>query len=89
MVSHNWDHGDAGLRNLKSEFGVETPVEWIQCELGNLEEVRKVFSDIRKNEDRLDIVRLASSHRSFPGVCGLIGNGILYLVGSFRGHQQQ
>ncbi|KAL1972406.1 hypothetical protein VTN31DRAFT_6820 [Thermomyces dupontii] len=64
MVSHNWDHGDAGLRNLKSEFGVETPVEWIQCELGNLEEVRKVFSDIRKNEDRLDILVLSAGINS-------------------------
>lgn len=68
MVSHNWDHGDAGLRGLKTEFGIETPVDWIQCDLGNLADVRKVFSDIRKNEDRLDIVRPESSHRSFQEV---------------------
>jgi hypothetical protein len=32
-------------------------VEWIHCDLGNLEETRKVFCKIREKEERLDIVR--------------------------------
>jgi hypothetical protein len=61
MVNRNWDHGDAAIRSIKDDFGVDAPIEWIHCDLGNLDEVRKVFCTIRQKEERLDIVRLCYS----------------------------
>lgn len=58
MVNRNWDHGSAAIRSIKKDFGSDAPVEWIHCDLGNLEETRKVFCTIREKEERLDIVRL-------------------------------
>lgn len=60
MINRNWDHGDGAIRIIKQDFGAYAPIEWIHCDLGDLEEVRKVFSTIRDKEERIDIVCLLS-----------------------------
>jgi hypothetical protein len=66
MINRNWDQGSAAIRLIKKDFGDETALEWIACDLGNLENVREVFSTIREKEERLDLVCFTwSSSASF------------------------
>ena len=59
MVSRDEDQGSAAITGIKKDFGSDTVVEWIHCDLGNLHEIKDVFTTIREKEDRLDLV---SSH---------------------------
>ncbi|KAL1965616.1 hypothetical protein VTN77DRAFT_5293 [Rasamsonia byssochlamydoides] len=79
MVNRNWDHGSAAIRALKKDFGSDAPIEWIHCDLGNLEETRKVFCTIREKEERLDILVLSAGINANP--YGLDHDGIEHIFG--------
>jgi NAD(P)-dependent dehydrogenase (short-subunit alcohol dehydrogenase family) len=55
MVNRKEDQGDEAIKQIKDE----TPgadVDWVGCDLGNLKEVKQVFTDLRNKLDRLDLV---------------------------------
>ena len=55
MINRKEEQGDEAIKQIKEE----TPgadVDWVGCDLGNLKEVKHVFSDLRNKLDRLDLV---------------------------------
>jgi NAD(P)-dependent dehydrogenase (short-subunit alcohol dehydrogenase family) len=55
MVNRKEDQGDEAIKQIKEE----TPgadVDWVGCDLGNLKEVKQVFTDLRNKLDRVDLV---------------------------------
>ncbi|KAN0086703.1 hypothetical protein V8E54_000391 [Elaphomyces granulatus] len=60
MVSRDEDQGSAAITGIKKDFGSDTVVEWIHCDLGNLHEIKDVFTTIREKEDRLDLLVLSA-----------------------------
>jgi len=60
MINRKEEHGEEAIEKIKKEAGQDAKIEWKPCDLGNLKEVREVFSDIRENEERLDLLILAA-----------------------------
>ncbi|KAH7063728.1 dehydrogenase with different specificitie [Macrophomina phaseolina] len=60
MVNRKEEQGDAAVKKLKEEVGEDAPVEWIPCDMGDLKQVREVFSGIREREERLDLLVLSA-----------------------------
>lgn len=60
MVNRKEEQGDDAIKKIKEEAGQDARIEWIGCDIGNLKQIREVFSDIREREDRLDLVRTPS-----------------------------
>jgi len=56
MINRKEEQGLEAIQKIKQEAGDEAEVEWIACDLGNLKEVKSVFSGIREREERLDLV---------------------------------
>jgi hypothetical protein len=55
MINRKEDQGKDAIEQIRQE----TPgadVDWVGCDLGNLEEVKTIFSDLRGKLDRLDLV---------------------------------
>jgi NAD(P)-dependent dehydrogenase (short-subunit alcohol dehydrogenase family) len=58
MVNRKEDQGQDAIQKIKAEAGEDAKIEWIPCDMGNLKEVRKVFTEIRERRERLDLVRV-------------------------------
>ncbi|EON63159.1 hypothetical protein W97_02386 [Coniosporium apollinis CBS 100218] len=59
MVNRKEEQGDDAINKIKSEKA-DAQVEWKHCDMGNLAEVREVFSKIRESEERLDLLILSA-----------------------------
>lgn len=57
MVNRKEDQGQAAVDQIKKEAGPDAKVEWMPCDMGNLKEIKEVFTKFREREDRLDLVR--------------------------------
>jgi enoyl-[acyl-carrier-protein] reductase (NADH) len=57
MVNRKEDQGQEAIQKIKEEAGEDAKIEWLGCDMGNLKEVKDVFSGIREREERLDLVR--------------------------------
>lgn len=55
LLSRKGEHGDEAIKQIK-EAVPSADVTFVQCDLGNLHEVKEVADKIRKEESRLDIV---------------------------------
>jgi NAD(P)-dependent dehydrogenase (short-subunit alcohol dehydrogenase family) len=60
MVNRKEDQGNAAIEKIKEEVGQDAQIEWLQCDFGNLKEVKEVFSGIREREERLDLLVLSA-----------------------------
>jgi short-subunit dehydrogenase len=60
MINRKEEQGQQAISKIKEEVGEHAKIEWLPCDLGSLKEVKKVFSDLRERESRLDLVRLFS-----------------------------
>ena len=60
MVNRKEEQGEAAIDKIKEESDQGAQIEWVECDLGNLNQVKDVFTGICKREDRLDLVRLRS-----------------------------
>jgi len=60
MVNRKEEQGHEAIEKIKAEKP-DAKVEWLPCDLGNLREVREVFSGIAEREERLDLVRLMNA----------------------------
>lgn len=59
MVNRKEEQGNDAIDSIKKEKN-DAQVEWKQCDMGNLSEVRKVFSELRDTLDRLDFLILSA-----------------------------
>lgn len=66
MVNRKEDQGDDAIKKIKEEVGEHAQIEWVGCDMGNLKEVKKVFTELREKESRMDLVSLVRC-RDFKG----------------------
>ena len=69
MTNRKEEQGQAAIEQIKKEAGENAQIEWFPCDMGNLNEIKQVFEDFKKKEDRLDLVRLLAI---FPKMAQLI-----------------
>ncbi|KAL4926391.1 short chain dehydrogenase/reductase family protein [Aspergillus undulatus] len=60
MVNRKEDQGTSSIEKIKSESQGKARIEWTPCDMGNLNQVQSVFSDIAKRESRLDLLILSA-----------------------------
>jgi len=60
MVNRKEDQGQEAIKNIKAEAGEDAKIEWVPCDMGNLKEVKKVFTEIRGQRERLDLLILSA-----------------------------
>jgi hypothetical protein len=58
MVNRKEEQGQEAIDKIKKEAGDYAKIEWVPCDLGNLKEVKEVFTGIKEREERLDLVRV-------------------------------
>jgi NAD(P)-dependent dehydrogenase (short-subunit alcohol dehydrogenase family) len=56
MINRKEEEGLESIEKIKQEAGPSSQIEWRPCDLGNLKDVQKVFTDLREKEERLDLV---------------------------------
>lgn len=56
MVNRKEEQGQEAIKKIKEEAGENAQIEWIGCDMGNLKQVKEVFTGIREREKRLDLV---------------------------------
>ncbi|KAI0388791.1 hypothetical protein F5Y17DRAFT_179585 [Xylariaceae sp. FL0594] len=60
MVNRKEEQGDEAIKQIKEEAGASAQVEWAGCDMGNLKEVKEVFTGLRERLDRLDLLILSA-----------------------------
>jgi NAD(P)-dependent dehydrogenase (short-subunit alcohol dehydrogenase family) len=60
MVNRKEEQGEDAIKKIKEEAGEKAQIEWVGCDMGNLKEVKEVFTGIREREERLDLVRAST-----------------------------
>jgi NAD(P)-dependent dehydrogenase (short-subunit alcohol dehydrogenase family) len=61
LTNRKKEQGDEAIKYITEECkkeGKTAQVEWVGCDLGNLNQVKEVFTGLRDKLDRLDLVRL-------------------------------
>jgi hypothetical protein len=56
MINRKEDQGKHAIEQIRQET-LGADVDWVGCDLGNLKEVKTIFSDLREKLDRVDLVR--------------------------------
>ncbi|CAJ2510863.1 Uu.00g064880.m01.CDS01 [Anthostomella pinea] len=56
MVNRKEDQGEDAIKKIKDEAGQDARIEWVGCDMGNLKQIKEVFTGIREREERLDLV---------------------------------
>ncbi|BCS17308.1 short chain dehydrogenase/reductase family protein [Aspergillus puulaauensis] len=60
MVNRKEEQGEAAIDKIKEESDQKAQIEWVECDLGNLNQVKDVFTGICKSEERLDLLILSA-----------------------------
>ncbi|BCR98418.1 short chain dehydrogenase/reductase family protein [Aspergillus luchuensis] len=60
MTNRKEEQGQAAIEQIKKEAGENAQIEWFPCDMGNLNEIKQVFEDFKKKEDRLDLLILSA-----------------------------
>ncbi|MCJ1259801.1 hypothetical protein MMC24_007640 [Lignoscripta atroalba] len=60
MINRKEEQGQEAIDKIKKETNGEAQIEWLPCDLGNLKEVKDVFTGIREREKRLDLLILSA-----------------------------
>lgn len=70
MVNRKEEQGEAAIDQIKEESDQKAQIEWVECDLANLNQVKDVFTGICRSEERLDLVCLyfTSFIRGYPGL---------------------
>lgn len=55
MVNRKEEHRDQAMKKIKDAVP-DAKIEWEGCDMGNLKQVKEVFTKIADREDRLDLV---------------------------------
>ncbi|KAH7179871.1 uncharacterized protein B0J16DRAFT_403178 [Fusarium flagelliforme] len=84
MVNRKEEQGTAAIEAVKKETP-DAKIEWKECDLGNLAQVREVFGNLRESLDRLDYLVLSAGINT--NQFGLDADGIDRHFGvNFLGH---
>lgn len=84
MVNRKEEQGTAAMEAVKNETP-DAKIEWKECDLGNLAQVREVFGNLRESLDRLDYLVLSAGINT--NQFGLDSDGIDRHFGvNFLGH---
>lgn len=84
MVNRKEEQGTAAIDAVKKETP-DAKIEWKECDLGNLAQVREVFGNLRESLDRLDYLVLSAGINT--NQFGLDSDGIDRHFGvNFLGH---
>lgn len=67
LLSHKVENGDRAMAEIKKAISDQADVHFVQCDLGNLMNVKEVGDKIREKEERLDI----ASHPELSLLCVL------------------
>jgi NAD(P)-dependent dehydrogenase (short-subunit alcohol dehydrogenase family) len=59
MVNRKEEQGSSAIETIRKE-SPEADVDWKECDLGSLANVREVFSDLRRSLERLDFLVLSA-----------------------------
>jgi NAD(P)-dependent dehydrogenase (short-subunit alcohol dehydrogenase family) len=59
MVNRKEEQGNDAISKIKEE-SPDAEVDWKECDLGNLGQIRNVFSELRNSLDRLDYLVLSA-----------------------------
>lgn len=62
MINRKEEQGEEAIAKIKAEHA-DADLEWIGCDLGNLQETKDVFDRIKEKEKRLDLVRTSPLSR--------------------------
>lgn len=60
MTNRKEEQGQEATQKVKDETGGKAKIEWVGCDMGNLQEVKDVFTKIRDREERLDLLILSA-----------------------------
>jgi len=60
MINRKEDQGNDAISKIKQEVGEHAQIEWLPCDLGLLKNVKDVFTDLAKREERLDLLILSA-----------------------------
>ncbi|KAB8236928.1 hypothetical protein BDV23DRAFT_145377 [Aspergillus alliaceus] len=60
MVNRKEDQGQEAIEKIKEEAGQDAKIEWRSCDMGNLAQIKEVFTGIREREERLDLLILSA-----------------------------
>ncbi|BAE63496.1 hypothetical protein BDV35DRAFT_347913 [Aspergillus flavus] len=60
MVNRKEEQGQAAIDKIKEEAGADAKIEWVPCDMGNLAQIKEVFTGIREREERLDLLILSA-----------------------------
>ncbi|KAH1411777.1 hypothetical protein KXX22_008774 [Aspergillus fumigatus] len=55
MVNRKEEQGQSAIDKIKEEAGADAKIEWIPCDMGDLNEIKEVFPGMRERESRLDL----------------------------------
>ncbi|RWQ92559.1 short-chain dehydrogenase [Paecilomyces variotii] len=56
MVNRKEDQGQDAIDKIKKEAGADAKIEWMPCDMGNLKQIKEVFTAFREREERLDLL---------------------------------
>lgn len=91
MVNRKEEQGQSAIDKIKEEAGADAKIEWIPCDMGDLNEIKEVFSGMRERESRLDLVRAlsATKKKRKEDMIYVVPNADGKTAHTLRGHQCQ
>lgn len=60
MVNRKEEQGEDAIKKIKDEVGPDAKIEWEECDMGNLKQIKEVFTKIRERESRMDLLILSA-----------------------------
>lgn len=60
MVNRKEDQGQDAIDKIKQEAGPTAQIEWMECDMGNFQQIKDTFTSLREREVRLDLLILSA-----------------------------
>ncbi|EED17743.1 short chain dehydrogenase/reductase family protein [Talaromyces stipitatus ATCC 10500] len=60
MVNRKSEQGDEAIAAIKKESEDKAKIDWVGCDMGDLKQIRDVFTNMREKEERLDLLVLSA-----------------------------
>merc|ERR1712187_145648 len=60
MVNRKEDQGQDAIDKIKQEAGPTAQIEWMECDMGDFQQIKDTFTSLREREVRLDLLILSA-----------------------------
>lgn len=60
MINRKEDQGQDAIDKIKQEAGPTAQIEWMECDVGNFQQIKDTFISLREREVRLDLLILSA-----------------------------